>query len=431
MTEPESADKISPQERSADDVAIQCAMKKLQMEIEVQSAKTLPLRSSCFNATARTAIAHEIIYGFGTGASAEIAQRRAIMECAERYAQFECRDLPIAAVDTYASLEGRAISPVTCGLYSSAQYAVPGFGFAPFSKSEPLEWIEASNLLTGTRRLLPVEFIYPRMPLERRPLVAETSSGTAAHIRQAAATLAAVCEVIERDSLMLFWYRQPQTAAIPVQAIPIPELRNDLYCIQAMGFVVTVCHLDYDLEVPCFLIIAFKDDTFVYGLGCHPNWQQALEHAATELGRSLLWLQETFPGVAEYRLLPDVRTPEDHYTLYNRGPLHPVLRQVLAQVLRSVDSKDWRHAFGNMAGGDEQHILDCVLESIATRGYQAYVCDLTPTLLRDVGVLVNRVLVPGLIPIHFGYDRCRLGCNRLWIPGVPGRLSTLLPHFMT
>ena len=50
--------------------------------------------------------------------------------------------------------------------------------------------------------------------------------------------------------------------------------------------------------------------------------------------------------------------------------------------------------------------------------------------LTQTGVVVVRVLVPGLIPIHFGYDNVRLGCARLCARNTPGRLSTLLPHFI-
>lgn len=72
-----------------------------------------------------------------------------------------------------------------------------------------------------------------------------------------------------------------------------------------------------------------------------------------------------------------------------------------------------------------------ILDVVQARGYQADVCDLTPPPLAQGGVHVVRILVPGLIPIHFGYNRLRLGCKRLWAQETPGRLRTMLPHFMT
>ena len=86
----------------------------------------------------------------------------------------------------------------------------------------------------------------------------ESSSGTAAHLEPHAATRAALCEVIERDCLLLFWYRRPPTGSIALEAVPAPEIRDDLRRIQKMGYVVTICSLAYDLEVPCFLIVGVK-----------------------------------------------------------------------------------------------------------------------------------------------------------------------------
>jgi ribosomal protein S12 methylthiotransferase accessory factor len=238
--------------------------------------------------------------------------------------------------------------------------------------------------------------------------------------------LAALCEVIERDALMLFWYRQPATAALPVDAILAPDLRADLRAVRRMGFVVTVCPLAYDLAVPCFLVVALKGDAFAYGAGCRPDWVQALTHAVRELGQALRLLVETPARTVLCRSLLDVRTPADHYGLYNRGPLHGVLRQVLAQTLHAAAAAPWRPPPGPAT---DAQAVEALLAMLAVRGWHAYGCDLTPPELADSGVHVRRVVVPGLIPVHFGHDRLRLGCRRLTGSGPPGRLCTLLPHF--
>ena len=146
----------------------------------------------------------------------------------------------------------------------------------------------------------------------------------------------------------------------------------------------------------------------------------------TELGQSLRQLLETPASTVVSRSLLDVRTPADHYSLYNRGPLHRLLRQLLAQTLQETDDLPWR---STRAPASDAHAVESLVTMLARRGWHAYSCDLTPIELADCGVHIRRVVVPGLIPIHFGYDRLRLGCRRLWDAVAPGRLCTLLPHF--
>jgi ribosomal protein S12 methylthiotransferase accessory factor len=423
---------------------LQEVVKSLHIQTNLYVEKAAPSGLSYFTATAQVYTDIESIYGFGTGNSKDVAMQRAVMECVERYAQFQphistpnshikglnenCDRSPVTVIDSYASLKKNAILPTACGLYSDAQYAAPGFSCVPFSEQMSIEWIEVSEALTNTRKFVPIEFIYPRVCLNRSPIVTETSSGTAAHFDKDAAMLLAICEVIERDSLMLFWYRQPPTATIPIETIPVPALREDLRSIQALGFVVTVCCLRYDLEVPCFLAIAIKGNSFLYGLGCHPDWFCALSHAVVELSQSLFSQRRTPSREVKYQFLPHVKTPEEHYALYNKGFLHHVLRQLFAQVLYSQKPEDGNMAFNEYVS--EKEYLNRILETLTTLGYRTYICDITPKKLADYGIYVVRALVPGLIPIHFGYDRLRIGCRRLWADGYPGRFSTFLPHFM-
>jgi len=128
--------------------------------------------------------------------------------------------------------------------------------------------------------------------------------------------------------------------------------------------------------------------------------------------------------------LPDVLTSVDHYGLYNRGPFHSVLRQTLIQVLRPIERIVWPGDDSGPEDGAEQQLAN-VLDALAIRGYHVYMDDLTPPTLADLGVCVVRAVIPGLIPIHFGYHHIRLSCPRLCGQDAPGRLRTLLPHFIS
>lgn len=209
---------------------------------------------------------------------------RAVLEHIERRAQFDPPVHPRTEWGSYRSLGPVAVEPSEFGLYTRLQCSRPGFGLAPHHPDAPLHWVPAVDLLTGNDRLVPIEFVYPRAPLVRLPIVAETSSGTAAHFDAELALQGALLELAERDAAMIFWYRQPRTTIVQVESVPVPELREELRAVQELGFVVALCHLASDIGLPCFLVLALRGARVAYGLGCSPSHGDAVAHALRELG---------------------------------------------------------------------------------------------------------------------------------------------------
>jgi ribosomal protein S12 methylthiotransferase accessory factor len=401
---------------------------ELRMDVREEPGADWPLalsRHSCVaTIAARSA---EPIAGFSCAPTAGDARRRAIMECLERYAQFGCA-APRTIVATEEALGAAAISPEALGLYSEDQYDAPRFPFARYSKEEALEWVALTDVTKQQLRYLPVEFVYPHAPIERRPLVGETSSGTAAHCSRTLALLAAVCEVIERDSLMMFWHRQPPTNALSIDPAVSAVAARDLELIRTMRFVAVVCLLQYDLAIPCVLALALQGDRFAYGAGCHPCLNSAMEHALGELGSLLRWQLLKGGRPRRWVSLAEIRKPADHYALYDGGPFHDLIRQTLENTIRAPKTPNTQSSQPAMPSDEA---LETVVDGLQARGYRVYECDLTPPEMRPYCLSVVRTFVPGLLPLYFGSDHIRLGCRRLWDRQSPGRLCTLLPHFMT
>lgn len=403
-----------PGRSALDPEALAC---QLGLEIEFAADATWPLASSRFVAVARGSAPVE---GFGAGPTEVVAKIRAVAEYVER-ASLARPDPPIACFAPWEAIRDEALFPPDLGLYAETPP-----GLAAFSPNEPIEWVEIRELTAGRRAFIPVEFIFPRARLGRPRLVAETSSGGAAHGTSAAAVLAGLAELIERDSLMLFWYRRPPSAPVPVEQIEPAPLRNELRAVQELGFAVTVCRLDYDLSVPCFVIMALRGTDLAYGLGCGTADEDALAHAVRELGARLRWLLSSTSRTLLFQPLRLTRTPDDHYALYCRGPLHGVLRGALDQAL-VLPPTTLRPGTGSAS---TEGRLEMLTARLAERGFRVYWQDITLPEAVSTGVCVVRVFVPGLIPLHFGFDRLRLGCQRLTEPSAPGRLRSLLPHFL-
>lgn len=371
--------------------------------------------SAAHGARAHVRTESGFLYGFGAAATAEYARNVAVMECAERWTQF-AQPAPAVVRDTFAALGDAAICPLDFGLYAASQYRRPGFPFAPFDERVPLEWVAATDVHTGEERLVSLEFMHPNAVRGRPRLMAETSSGTAIDLDARTATEAALCEAVERDAVLLFWHRRPRTRVEPLSALPAGP-RAELAAARRSGRVVVVCRLASDIALPAYLVLALRGTAVACGAAANRDPAVALARAARELGADL---RQSASGASQVHLpLRLVRSPADHRALYDRGPLNDVFRAALDGSLVPGGPKPLPAPYRGAA------------PALAAAGFRAYSRDLTPPRLADCGVRVVRALIPGLIPLSFGHGRIRLGCRRLTGPDAPGRLVTLLPHFLS
>jgi ribosomal protein S12 methylthiotransferase accessory factor len=349
------------------------------------------------------------------------------MECLERSAQFGCTSPRPDCSATGEDLRGHLLDPESLGLYDRAQYARRGFPLLPFDPRARIEWVKVRSVAGDEEKLVPVEFIYPRSILGRGLLVSETSSGTAAHFDKDAALVGAICELIERDCFMVFWHRQPPTPTLPIHQLQHAICEPDVSAMQGLGWVITVCDLNYDLGVPCFLAIALRGSQFACGLGCNLNARIALEHAFHELTLSLAHQPDESDAMTFFLQLSSVRAPEDHSRLYTSPAWNELLRDVFARVLQP--SSKLPEDLSTPDDSEPAVHLSRLLDILTAHGFVPYWRDLTPDSIRLRGVWVVRAVVPGLIPIHFGSDRLRMACSRLRGASAPGRFQMLLPHF--
>jgi ribosomal protein S12 methylthiotransferase accessory factor len=376
----------------------------LDVQLEVLDGKGLP--ATRWVVRARTA-GPVVVEGFGAAPDRTVADALAVLECAERFSLLR-EESGSSAQGTWTELRGEAVDPRELGLYRPEQYDRFDGGIRPFDENEILEWIPLRDRAAGRDRLVPVEFVHPAARLHRPPLVAETSSGTAARASATDALDAALCEVVERDALMLAWHRRAPIRVMP----PSQAVRPGLDALNEAGWLTALLRIDQDLPLPCVLAVALQGTRFRHGLGCHPDAIEAARHALREVsaGVGLSGRAESFVHLP----LSQVRTPADHLALYDGGPLHPHIRAFLESALPALPS------------APTSVVTQRPADVLATAGYDILWRDIAPPALRDAGLSVVRALVPGLVPLSFGHHRLRLGVQRLNGPAGP---PVFLPHF--
>ncbi|WP_214104934.1 YcaO-like family protein [Acrocarpospora catenulata] len=148
-------------------------------------------------------------------ADPDAARAAALGEAAERY----CGNLvpPGLRTAAFAELDRPALDPADLALYSAEQYErIP---LHPFTRDLPVEWTEATDLVTGQAVLVPAGLVWvsyfsadvtPPSP-RTNPVI---QAGLAAGPDLAYAAWGALCEIVERDAMTLAWHGRAGLRAV-------------------------------------------------------------------------------------------------------------------------------------------------------------------------------------------------------------------------
>ena len=365
--------------------------------------------------------------GGGKGLTAAAARAGAIGEAVERYCGYQPDPRRVFAAP-WAEVEGAAVRPPELVLYSDSQYERPDWPHPRWSEDLTLNWARGVELPSGAPVAAPAGLVW--LAADGAPhLAPTTSNGLAAGPDLAAAVLGGLCEVMERDAFLTTWMNR--LPAVEVDLLPVGGAVAAIARHYARsGVELRAFLLPSDLPAATVMAVALDDDpgrpAQLVGLGCHPDPAVALTKAVLELcqGRPAeLARFRDQPPAGRLRAYDDVRTLEDHSAF----AALPERREEFAFLWssgRRVPAADLPDRSAGDAAGD----LDRIVAALAGAGLRVVAVDLTLPDVRQCGVHVARVFVPGLQPMHFGAGQERLGGSRLFeLPaalGLAGRVRT-------
>ena len=349
------------------------------------------------------------------------ASLKAMMEALERYG-LQMDPCGRVVRGSYNQLNPAAMDPRDLVLYSPEQYESAGFPWRAFDPDASLSWAQAARLTDGATNLVPADFVYTFEGTNR--LVQSTSSGAAAHTSRCDATLRGLCEVVERDACMLMWYAQLAPPRVEEETLPAQTLTL-LAELRAAGYRVSLRYISLDIDIPVVMCVARRFDhqapALLPGAGCSLDATRAASKATEELFKSYLayvrydWAPYIWedPGPAEA-----VRQPWQHLSFYARG--------AYARELDLLDGSESTVTLEELPRSDQGVETDLAqaLSLLAARGLEPLAVDYTPRDLRSLGLVLIKVFVPCLQPMHFGERFRRLGGSRLFeLPVRLGRAS--------
>jgi len=327
----------------------------------------------------------------GKGMTPAQARTGAVCEALERYSAIFRGD-EIRRTASFTELGDSAIHPNECMLFSQTQYdsrerwnreaSKANWVPAPFDERRPVEWSALWSLTHRTFRYLPTAmccFGYPAEP--PHDFCRADSNGLAAGSNLEEAILQGYLELIERDSVAMWWYNRVRRPAVDLASFR--QAYFDRLAEYYAGESRDLWALDLTGAFPVPVIAAVSarrpplPADFLFGFGCHLDPEIAVARALTELNQ-LATLSGTPPT-----LLGDDHT----FAMPCAGPARS------------------RQDFPEYRSDDLREDVEFLTGLAAARGLETLILSQTRP---SIGLDVARVVVPGLRPIYARFAPGRL-----------------------
>jgi ribosomal protein S12 methylthiotransferase accessory factor len=361
----------------------------------------------------------------GAGLTRDAATASAVGEALERYC---CNfyDRARLLVGCFEDFAETAVDPSTWALFSQRQYDSEGFPFPRFTSQTVVSWAEARSMVSHRTRLVPASLTYlPYAPCAGETLFSQTiSTGLACRPSMTEAILYGLYECIERDAFTIYWLNGLTRSRIDLHAAADAALQHRLVRHFARpGIQYHIWDITTDIPVPTYFCIALGHSNIgrlvSVGSASHLDARQALLKSLTECAQGRPYLRYEYnrdPNWSCKDDFSDVNDFADHAQVYSRRP------ELVAQLRFCTTLAAERASLpSSQSVGDPAQDLTQTVSLLEQCGFDVLVVDLTTPDVRELGLHVVRVLVPGLQPLHGDHRYRFLGGTRLY--ELPPRLG--------
>lgn len=362
----------------------------------------------------------------GKGRTDIQARASGFCEAIERYSGvFQGNEIRMLA--SFQKLGDRAIHPNACMNFSQYQYDTRAEWNArcdgwfqkvpePFDEEREIDWTPIWSLTERDFKYLPTAYCYYGYPQTARLDCWADSNGCASGNTIEEAILQGFMELVERDSVALWWYNRLQKPQVDLDSFDDAYIRDLTQYYRELDRELWVIDITGDLNIPTFAAISRRQnrpvEDIILGYGTHFDPTIALSRALTELNQILpSVLSANADGTTHYPQYIDPLAIEWWTTATLAA--HPYLipnANLTPKILTD---------YPQVASDDLLDDVKLCQKIVEEKNMQMLVLDLTRP---DIGLRVAKVIVPGLRHMWK-----RLGAGRLYeVPVEMGCLTTPL-----
>lgn len=350
----------------------------------------------------------------GKGCSDTQAKVSAVCEAIERYSGVYRGD-EISRVCSLDELGEDAVHPNALMGFSERQFknrlrwnSVHGSPYhripEELDAKRPISWTPTWSLTRQKFVWVPSAYCYYGHPdLVNSPFCSCDANGNAAGNTLEEAILQGFFEVVERDSVSLWWYNRIPRPGVDLESCDDPYIAKLHQYYRSIGRDIWVLDITADMSVPTFAAVSRRTghpvEDIILGFGTHFNARLAVLRALTEANQFL-------PSVARKDAQGNTQ-----YFFHDKDAIEwwktatiatdPYVTPDLSVPLRQVSE------FSDPSSSDIKRDVELCSELVSQRGMEMLVLDQTQP---DLELSVAKVIVPGMR--HF------------WKRFGPGRLYT-------
>ncbi len=365
----------------------------------------------------------------GKGRTDAQARASAMCEAIERYSGLWRGDEPRRR-GALATLGEEAIAPEALLEFSAWQYdnreawnhrQRSGLHMVPerLDREREIDWTQVWSLTHQRPRLVPSAYCYFGHPdLADGPFCYCDANGNAAGNTLEEAILQGLLELIERDSVAIWWYNRSRLPRVDLDSLEDPYTRTLERYYREMDRSLWVLDITTDLGIPAFAAVSHRQDRpvqdIVLGFGAHVEPRLGVMRALTECNQ---FLPAVVKRDSDGATLYDFDDPEAQQwwreaTLDSEPYVVPAASAPPTDVRRMADA----------SGSDIAEEIRACVQRLAHAGIEVLVLDQSRP---DLEIKVAKVIAPGLR--HFWR---RLGPGRLYeVPVALGRAERPTPEW--
>jgi ribosomal protein S12 methylthiotransferase accessory factor len=359
------------------------------------------------------------VWWSGHGNSYQQSLYAGLLEGIERYSGIVPRGKRMQVVDSYEHLAPDALDPRTCGVYSDEFYQQHAATFQPFHPQRPMTWVWGYSFGRQQPLLVPEQLVYYMSHRNTSAkFVQDSSNGCATGSCIEEAVLYGLLELVERDAFLLTWYAQLAPGRIDPRSSKRRETLFTLERIERQGYDLYLFDTRLDVRIPSMIAVARRKQAglgnIIVAAGSGMDPEDALQGALCEVASYVSNIEVRIEGrieqlramVQDYR---KVTTLTDHATLYALPEMGDRLDFLFqGQPVRGLEDayRDW-YAEQRPSDDLRDDLLFCI-EHMQRLGMDVIVVDQTAPEQEGSGLKTACVIVPGLLPIDFGWGRDRV-----------------------
>ncbi|GAA1403916.1 TOMM precursor leader peptide-binding protein [Catellatospora coxensis] len=342
-----------------------------------------------------------------------------VLEGLERYAGLSPRGKGEPLLSSLRELgDTPALDPRDCGVYIDEYYQNTSPHYHQFTDDLKVPWVWGYSLRDKRSILVPERLVYYMGRHPGTNFVQECSNGCATGSCLEEAIFYGMLELIERDAFLLAWYGKARLPEIDPGSCRSVGTRQMIDRMRLVGYDVRLFDTRIDLQMPVVTGVAVRRDgglgRLCFAAGSSPDPEDAVRAALCEIAsyvpnfdhRVEDALEDTRASVTDYRKITELKhhallfgLPEmaHHADFLLADPQPKPIGEIYAgwerDRPRNADLRD-----------DVRYGVDL----LAAAGHDVIVVDQTSPEQRQLGLRTACVIVPGLIPIDFGWQRQRV-----------------------